>query len=303
MKVDSALVTDLAVCFIVFILLFFMLGTLANVGDETYGGTTTYTNIETFEDDTVGTNPNGNSSTGDNPFYTYNETTFGNTDDVTNASCYDGTQAMRYVENDSGESGDYYFLGEDGNELCDRTDISRIEWAINFAVNTEDNEVNTGVDYSLIDCDSSYIVWLTVNETNAILYTTGPTELMNISISDDDFYRCEVEIDYSGSDAPDVSSSFWSQDLAGLFTVEEDSNETEIDCSKLWLMEVSPENDGDDLVNTTFDDLQFEFDVDKDVTTGLEDLPVIWMMVIGVIILCIIVGVLFLIITEAKKKK
>lgn len=303
MKVNSALVTDLAICFIVFILLFVILGTLMNVGEDTYGGTITYTNIDTFEDDVVDTDPNGNSIAGDyNPFYDYDETSFtgtpGPNDDVNDSDSYDGSNSAWYAGNNSDANSQFYFLGEDGDELCGRTDISRIEWAINFEAGTG----NEGTDVTLYDCDSGIIVWLTVTDTNAILYTTGPTELMNITIANMTWYRCDVEIDYSGSGSPSVATEFWSTDLAGFFTVLEDSNQTNIDCSKLWLMLVSPMRAGMD-VDFYFDDLQFEFDVNTDVTTGLETLPVLWLIVIGVIVLCIVIGVLFLIITEAKKRK
>lgn len=311
MKINSEFVTELAVCFMVFILMFVILGAVVGVNDDMESSSATYTNIDTFEDDTNNTDPNGNSSAGDyNPFYTYDEIGWdggdGGYDNVTNTTDYqfDGDNGMWYYGNASFAGGTYYLLGEDGNELCGRTDIDSITWAMNFQFNTfnwDEANVSLGTDVSLYDCDLGLIVWLVVNETNATLYTTGPTVLMQIPISNMTFYRVEVTIDYSPSGTPEVSSSFWSLDLPGFFTVQEDSNVTYIDCSKLWFVLYTPERAGY-WSNMVFDDFEFKFTVNSETTSALEDLPLMWAVVISVIVLAIIVGVLFIALSEARKK-
>lgn len=312
MKIKSELITELAACFLVFILMFVVLGVVANVNTDVGSASTTYTNIDTFEDDTNNTDPNGNSSAGDyNPFYTYDEIGWdggdGGYDNVTNTTDYqfDGDNGMWYYGNDSFADGTYYLLGEDGNELCGRTDIDTITWAMNFEFNTfnwDVANVSLGTDVSLYDCDLGLIVWLVVNETNATLYTTGPTVLMQIPISNMTFYRVEVTIDYLPSGTPEVTSEFWGLDLPGFFTVLLDSNTTPIDCSKLWFVLYTPARAGD-WSNMVFDDFQFVFTVNSETTSALDDLPIMWGIVIGVIVLAIVIGILFIAISEAKKKK
>jgi len=282
--------------------MFVVLGAITNVNDNMGTSSTSYSLIDTFEDDTVATDPNGNDSNGIpyTVFYEYTENNWNVTDDVTNATDmqFDGTRGMRYAGNNIGPDGTYHFLGEDGNEFCGRTDISEITWALNFEMNDTTHE---GADYTLYDCDDGIIVWLTVTDEYATLYTTGPTELMNISISNMTWYRVVVTIDYSGG-MPMVQCNFYTLDLAGFFTVEADDNYTAVECSKLSYMVVDPARAGF-VVDTAFDDLEIDFTVDTSTTTNLGGLSDAWILVIGFIILAIIVGVLFMTITEMKKKK
>ena len=272
---------------------------------DTVSGSRTYTNIETFEDDTVGQDPNGNSSAGEyNPFYTYDETAWTgtpNNDDVNDTDSYDGSQSMWLAGNNSDADSQYYFLGEDGDELCGRTDITTITWAMNFEV---DNSTNTGVDYTLYDCDSGIIVWLEVDQTNAILYTTGPTELMNITISNMTWYRVEVTIDYTPVGSPGVHSEFWSHDLAGFFTVSEDSNDTNIDCSKVWLMVASPARAGLD-VNSFFDDLELDYTMvwTTDYGSGISGTLYAFYIIVSVIFIVIVISVLMMLFSKDLWKK
>ena len=311
--------TVIEVVIIVFLLGigFIISGIMVNIAPEiipNVNTSVTYNNIDTFEDDTNNTDPNGNSSAGDyNPFYTYDEIGWdggdGGYDNVTNLTDYqfDGNNGMWYYGNATMAGGTYTLLGENGNELCGRTDIDTVTWAMNFEYNTfnwDDANVSLGTDVSLYDCDLGLIVWLIVNETNASLWTTGPTMLMEIAITNMTFYRVEVTIDYTVSGSPEVSSSFWSLDLGGLFTVEADSNVTNIDCSKLWFVLYTPQRAGY-WSNMVFDDFQFEFTVQglgDDVADQIGNWQNDMVLVASVIIFAIILAILFLTIGKLRKK-
>jgi len=303
MKVNSTLVTELAICFIVFILLFVILGTLADVGTNTQVTDHTTTLVDGLEDDTLGLDPLGTDDDG-NPYvlmYEYDEEGWSDNSEVINTISHGGVQSMFYNGNASTQWGSYIFLDEDGDEFCEHTDITRITWGIDFMVDTDTNEQ---VFYRLIDCEAADIVYIIVNDTMAIFYDGENTTLCSVLISDEDFYRAEVTFTY-GSDTMVVSGQFLSQNITGLFTVPESSFSGEFNCSMLWMMMIQGCSIPDGWTNTTFDDLTLSYTVHAETTisSNLEDLPVLWSVVIGVIILAIVIGCLFLVISEARKKK
>jgi hypothetical protein len=110
-----------------------------------------------------------------------------------------------------------------------------------------------------------------------------------------------MEIDYDTAPFT-YTSTLWGLDLPGLFTVELETNTTTIESTKLWMLLEDPTRAGfwGDIFT---DDLEIQYTVDSDTTSALEDLPVMWGIVIGVIVLAIVIGLLFIAISEARKKK
>ena len=301
MKINSELVTDLAVCFLIFILMFVVLGVVVNVNNDVGSTSTQYTLVDYFTcptDDTNGTDPNGNDTDGVpySTFYEYSEETWGGVDDINDSEGYTVNGTFWALGNDSGAESSFIFLDHNGDEFCSDYGIERIAW--DFKI---DNATHTGVDYTLYDCSLGIIVWLSVLDTNATLYTTGPTVIWNESIDNDTWYRFEMEIDYDTAPFT-YTSTLYGQDLGGLFTVELATNTTTIESTKLWMLLEDPTRAGywGDIFT---DDLEIQYTVDSSTTSSLEDLPIMWGIVIGVIVLAIVVGILFIAISEARKKK
>ena len=301
MKIKSELVIDLAACFLVFILMFVVLGVLTNVNTDVGNSSTQYTLVDYFTcptDDQNGTDPNGNDTDGVpySTFYDYDEEAWGRVDDINDSEGYTVDGTLWNLGNDSGAESDFVFLDHNGDEFCSDYGIERIAW--DFKI---DNKTHTGVDYTLYDCNSGVIVWLSVYKTNVTLYTTGPTKLWNRTIVNDTWYRFEMEIDYNTGPFT-YTSTLWGLDLPGLFTVELETDTTAIETTKLWMLVEDPTRAGywGDIYT---DGLQIEYTVDSTTTSALNDLPGMWVVMVGILVLAIIIAVLFLVISEMKGKK
>jgi hypothetical protein len=259
---------------------------------ETGDTTTNYTLVDYFTcptDDTNGTNPNGNDTDGVpySTFYTYDEETWGGVDDINDSEGYTVNGTFWALGNDSGAESSFMFLDHNGDEFCSDYGIERIAW--DFKI---DNATHTGIDYTLYDCSSGIIVWLSVLDTNVTLYTTGPTKLWNTSIDNDTWYRFELLIDWSGAGAPTYNSTLYGLDLPGVFSVVLATNETTIETGKLWMLVVDPTRAGywGDIFT---DDLEIEYTV---TTPGGEshmiDIMTQFYIACGVIMVVIIISIL-----------